>query len=52
MLPEEHFIAHKLLAEENPNNFKLVYAYAAMAFASNEYQERYELTPEEYAKTK
>ena len=23
----EHFIAHKLLAEENPNNYKLQYAY-------------------------
>ena len=44
----EHFIAHKLLAEENPSNIKLVQAYSIMAFASNEYEKRYELTPEEY----
>lgn len=44
----EHFIAHQLLARENPDNDKLQYAYAAMAFMSNEYEERCELTPEEY----
>ena len=44
----EHFIAHQLLARENPDNDKLQYAYAAMAFMSNEYEERCEITPEEY----
>ena len=44
----EHFIAHQLLARENPDNDKLQYAYSAMAFMSNEYEERCELTPEEY----
>lgn len=44
----EHFIAHQLLARENPDNDKLQYAYAAMAFMSNEHEERCELTPEEY----
>lgn len=49
LFAEEHFIAHKLLAEENPGNTKLVYAYAVMSFVSNDHQERYRLTPEEYA---
>lgn len=49
LFPREHFIAHKLLAEENPKNFKLIFAYQCMSFASNEYQKkRYILTPEEY----
>ena len=45
---KEHFVAHKLLAEEHQSNSKLVYGYAQMAFCRNSYQERYELTPEEY----
>jgi hypothetical protein len=48
LFAKEHFIAHKLLAEENLNNEKLVCAYAAMSFISNEYEKRYRLTPEEY----
>ena len=44
----EHFIAHKLLASENPENEKLVYAYTCMAFVKSEDQNRYELSPEEY----
>ena len=45
----EHFIAHKLLAQENPDNNSLVYAYAMMAFPKNNpNQNRYELFPEEY----
>lgn len=48
LFAREHFIAHKLLAEENPENYKLVYAYGCMAWAQNKNQERYELTPEEY----
>lgn len=48
LYPQEHFIAHKLLAQENPNNIKLTRAYACMAFASNDKEQRYELTPEEY----
>ena len=31
LFAHEHFIAHKLLAEENPNNDKLIYAYWMMA---------------------
>lgn len=39
----EHFIAHKLLAHENPNNSQLVYAFWMMAHIG-----RVEVTPEEY----
>jgi len=45
---QEHFIAHKLLAQENPENEKLVYAWWMMAHVENPSQEHYELTPEEY----
>lgn len=48
LFAKEHFIAHKLLALENPNNDKLIYAWNCMAFAKRNYQERYELTSEEY----
>ena len=48
LFAKEHFIAHKLLAQENPNNEKLVYAWWMMAHVENSYQEHYELTPEEY----
>lgn len=45
----EHFIAHKLLAEENPNNEKLTYAWWMMSNClGTDEQARYELTPEEY----
>lgn len=44
----EHFIAHKLLALENPDNKGLTHAWICMAFPNREYQQRYELTPEEY----
>lgn len=44
----EHFIAHKLLAEENPDNDSLVYAWSCMAFVKTDRQQRYELSPEEY----
>ena len=52
LFAREHFIAHRLLAEENPDNEKLVFAYSAMSFASNQYEERYKLTPEEYEKAR
>ena len=45
---KEHFIAHKLLAEENQTNTSLVQAYGIMAFTKNSDEDRYELTPEEY----
>lgn len=48
LFAREHFIAHRLLSLENPENSKLVYAYICMAFVKNDYEHRYELTPEEY----
>lgn len=44
LLPEEHFIAHKLLALENPKNVKLVRAWFRMSWIENK-----EITPEEYS---
>lgn len=46
----EHFIAHKLLALENPDNYKLTYAWSMMAFPKSKLHSnnRYELSPEEY----
>ena len=45
----EHFIAHKLLAEENPDNYKLKYAYWNMCQCSgNDQQYKYIPSPEEY----
>lgn len=49
----EHFIAHKLLAQENPDNSGLVYAWACMSWVKNEDTNgRYETTPEEYEEAK
>lgn len=49
----EHFIAHQLLAQENPNELKLVQAYNIMVNALNKYQEeRYQPTPEEYEESR
>lgn len=48
LFAREHFIAHKLLADENQDNDSLVYAYACMAFAKGGNILRQELTPEEY----
>lgn len=48
----EHFIAHKLLSEENPNNASMAYAYATMSFTMDERGNRYRLTAEEYEESK
>ena len=48
----EHFIAHKLLANENPENESLIYAWWMMSHINNKTQERYELTPEEYEESR
>lgn len=48
LFAREHFIAHQLLARENPNNNSLVYAYTCMAFLRSGTHQRYELSPEEY----
>ena len=49
----EHFIAHKLLADEHPDEDKLIYALWCMSNVKNEHtSNRYELTPEEYEDAK
>lgn len=40
---KEHFIAHKLLCEENPDNYELAYALMYMSA-----DKKHECTPEEY----
>ena len=42
----EHFIAHKLLVQENPDNFKLVYAWHMMSTTRK--NSELEITPEAY----
>lgn len=45
----EHFIAHKLLAEEDPQNYQLKYAYWNMCQCTGrDGQDKYIPTPEEY----
>lgn len=48
----EHFIAHRLLAEENPDNRKLQLAYICMSFAKNDREHRYRLDEYEYEKAR
>lgn len=46
---KEHYEAHKLLALENPNNYKLQYAWISMGFLkSATTKERYLITADEY----
>ena len=52
LFAQEHFIAHKLLAEENPDNYALTYAWWMMSHVKDKNQERYEITPEEYEEAK
>lgn len=47
LFAKEHFVAHKLLAEENPDNQKLVYAWWMMAHIG-----RVEITEDEYEESK
>lgn len=50
LFAREHFEAHRILALENPENNKLVYAWNVMAFPQSKLHNynRYELTAEEY----
>ena len=48
LFAREHFIAHKLLAEENPDNYKLIAAWWRMCNWQDRNKEFYEPTPEEY----
>ena len=49
LYPQEHFIAHKLLAEENPNNIKLLRSFILMTAGR---QNKINLTAEDYEKLK
>jgi hypothetical protein len=49
LYPQEHFVAHKLLAEENPTDIRLTCAFIRMCYSKNA---DYVITPEEYAKAK
>lgn len=49
LYPREHFIAHKLLAKENPDILSYQRAYFCMAFLKNDLEKRENaITPEEY----
>lgn len=54
LTPAEHFIAHKLLAEENPNSRSLISAWLMMAFPKGKTGRKFdrELLAEEYAELK
>lgn len=45
---QEHYEVHRLLAEENPENEKLLFAWWIMSTKSSTTDGRYELTSEEY----
>lgn len=48
---QEHFIAHKLLVQENPDNSSLIYAWNMM-FVQLDNGERYEPSADEYAEVR
>ena len=48
LYPKEHFIAHKLLCEENPDNKSLLNAWMMMAFPKGKCKRDFEISPEEY----
>lgn len=52
LFAREHFEAHRLLALENPDNDKLIYAWHMMGFVKDNNQKRHEITPEEYEEAK
>lgn len=53
LFAKEHFEAHRLLALENPDNAKLIYAWWCMSIQTNQYtKERYQVTAEEYEEIK
>ena len=51
LFAREHFVAHKLLALENPENDKLIYTWHMMAHMKRDGRD-YELTEEEYEEVK
>lgn len=52
LYPQEHFIAHKLLAEENRDNVKLVYAWQMMFTKSSTTNRDFNILAEDYAKVR
>lgn len=52
LFAREHYVAHKLLALENPENEKLSYAWWMMSHINNSKTEKYEITPEEYEESR
>ncbi len=52
LFAREHFEAHRLLALENPDNAKLVYAWWMMSTTIKSNQRRESITPEEYEEVK
>lgn len=52
LFAKEHFEAHRLLALENPENEKIIYAWWCMSTMQNKYMERYKITAEEYEEIK
>ena len=49
---KEHFVAHQLLAQENPDNKKLILAWHMMTNVKTTNQQRYQITPEEYEESR
>lgn len=53
LFAREHYEAHRLLALENPNNYKLVYAWWCMSTMKSKFtDERYQVSAEEYEESK
>lgn len=51
LYPREHFCVHKILAEDNPNNNKIVSAWCMMAFPKTNTQQRdFPISEDEYAR--
>ena len=52
LYPEEHYIAHKLLAEENPDNKKIALAWSMMIWPHGNDGRQYKVSAEDYARCK
>ena len=50
LYPQEHYIAHKLLALENPDRTSLLNAWHMMAFPKGKTNRNIEISPNDYAK--
>lgn len=52
LFAKEHFVAHRLLVLEHPDNNKLTYVWWMMSHIKDKNQDRYELSAEEYEEAK